>query len=205
MGAYKYMEELWKKKQTDVMRFLSRVRTWELRQLPAIHRASRTSRPDKARRLGYKAKQGVAVFRVRVKRGGRKRKVAKGICYGKPSTSGVTKIKSHRNLKSVAEERVGRKMGSLRVMNSYWVTQDAVNKWYEVIMVDPMHKAIRNDPRMNWICNPAQKHRENRGITSAGKKARGMFRKGKSATKVRPSMRAVWKKHQQTKLWRKRS
>jgi large subunit ribosomal protein L15e len=58
---------------------------------------------------------------------------------------------------------------------------------------------------MNWICNPAQKHREMRGVTSAGKKARGMFRKGKSATKVRPSMRAVWKKHQQTKLWRKRS
>ena len=49
MGAYKYMEELWKKKQTDVMRFLSRVRTWELRQLPAIHRAGRTSRPDKGK------------------------------------------------------------------------------------------------------------------------------------------------------------
>ena len=66
--------------------------------------------------------------------------VSKGICYGKPSTSGVTKIKATRNLKSVAEERVGRKIGSLRVLNSYWICQDAVNKWYEVIMVDPMHK-----------------------------------------------------------------
>ena len=26
MGAYKYMEELWRKKQSDVMRFLLRVR-----------------------------------------------------------------------------------------------------------------------------------------------------------------------------------
>ena len=50
MGAYKYMEELWKKKQSDVMRFLSRVRVWEFRQLPAINRATRPSRPDKARR-----------------------------------------------------------------------------------------------------------------------------------------------------------
>jgi len=204
MGAYKYLEELWKKKQSDVMRFLSRVRTWEFRQLPAIHRASRPTRPDKARRLGYKAKQGFVVYRVRVKRGGRKRKVSKGICYGKPSTSGVKKIKASRNLKSVAEERVGRKMGSLRVLNTYWVTQDAMHKWYECILVDPMHKAIRNDARINWICNPQHKHRELRGLTSAGRKARGLHKKGKSALKVRGSRRANWKKRQMLQLRRYR-
>ena len=58
MGAYKYMQELYRKKQSDVLRFLLRVRTWQYRQLAAIHRASRPTRPDKARRLGYKAKQG---------------------------------------------------------------------------------------------------------------------------------------------------
>ena len=57
MGAYKYMEELYKKKQSDVMRFILRVRCWEYRQLNVVHRASRPSRPDKARRMGYKAKQ----------------------------------------------------------------------------------------------------------------------------------------------------
>ena len=31
MGAYKYLEELWRKKQCDVLRFLMRVRTWEYR------------------------------------------------------------------------------------------------------------------------------------------------------------------------------
>ena len=41
MGAYKYMEELYKKKQSDLMRFLLRVRCWQFRQLAAIHRASR--------------------------------------------------------------------------------------------------------------------------------------------------------------------
>ena len=56
MGAYKYLEELWKKKQSDVMNFILRLRTWEYRQLPGIHRANRPSRPDKARKLGYKAK-----------------------------------------------------------------------------------------------------------------------------------------------------
>lgn len=56
-GAYKYVEELWRKKQSDVLRFLLRVRCWEYRQLPGIVRITRPTRPDKARRLGYKAKQ----------------------------------------------------------------------------------------------------------------------------------------------------
>jgi len=58
MGAYKYIQEFHKKKQSDVMRFIQRMRTWQLRQLPAVHRAPRPTRPEKARRLGYKAKQG---------------------------------------------------------------------------------------------------------------------------------------------------
>ena len=31
MGAYKYLEELWKKKQSDILKFILRVRTWEIR------------------------------------------------------------------------------------------------------------------------------------------------------------------------------
>lgn len=56
-GAYTYVSELWRKKQSDVMRFLQRVRCWEYRQLPSIVRVTHPTRPDKARRLGYKAKQ----------------------------------------------------------------------------------------------------------------------------------------------------
>lgn len=78
MGAYKYLEELWKKKQSDIMRFLLRLRTWEYRQLPVMHRCTRPSRPDKARRLGFKQKQGYVVYRIRVRRGGRKRPIPKG-------------------------------------------------------------------------------------------------------------------------------
>jgi ribosomal protein L15E len=71
------MAELQKRKQSDVLRFLLRVRCWEYRQLPSLCRVPRPSRPDKARRLGYKAKQGYVIYRVRVRRGGRKRPVAK--------------------------------------------------------------------------------------------------------------------------------
>jgi large subunit ribosomal protein L15e len=189
---------------SDVMRFFQRVRTWEFRQMPAIHRAPKPTRTDKARKLGYKAKQGYLIYRVRVKRGGRKRRVAKGIVYGKPVNCGINKFKATRNLRNIAEERVGRKCGSLRVLNSYWVTADAVHKWFEVIMVDPMHKCIRDDSRINWICKNTMKHRELRGLTAAGRQARGLFTKGKGASKLRPSKRASYRKHQYLRLrrWR---
>ena len=63
----------------------------------------------------------------------------------------------------------------------------------EVIMVDPAHKAIKDDPRINWLCNPTHKHREMRGLTSAGRKYRGLHGKGHNFTKSRPSKRATWR------------
>jgi ribosomal protein L15E len=62
MGAYKYMSELYRKKQSDVMRYLLRIRCWQYRQLARVHRVPRSTRPDKARRLGYKNKQGTNYF-----------------------------------------------------------------------------------------------------------------------------------------------
>merc|ERR1711981_1209776 len=173
MGAYKYQQELWKKKQSDVMRYLLRVRTWNYRQLPAIHRASRPTRPQKARSLGYKSKQGFVVWRIRVRRGCRKRLAPKGATYGKPVHEGVNSLKFQRRLQSVAEERAGKFCGALRVMNSYWVGQDSTFKYYEVIMIDPMHKTVRRNPDTQWITKPVHKHRELKGLTSAGKKSRG--------------------------------
>lgn len=203
MGAYKYLEELWKKKQTDLMRFIFRLRTWEYRQLGVIHKCHHPSRPDKARKLGYKRKNGYVIYRIRVRRGGRKRPVPKGIIYGKPKTQGI-KLKAYRSLKSVAEERVGRKVPSCRVLNSYWVAQDATFKFFEIILVDTNSKSIRNDPKINWLCNPVHKHRELRGLTAAGKKYRGLKAKGKADNKQRPSRRANWRRRNQVKLRRYR-
>ncbi|RHZ76796.1 hypothetical protein Glove_192g23 [Diversispora epigaea] len=204
MGAYKYLEELYKKKQSDVLRFLLRVRCWEYRQLNVIHRASRPSRPDKARRLGYKAKQGYVIYRIRVRRGGRKRPVPKGATYGKPTNQGVNQLKYQRSLKATAEERVGRRCSNLRVLNSYWINQDATYKYYEVILVDPNHKVIRRDPKINWIVSTKHKHRECRGLTSIGKKNRGLgkghrFNKTKGAGR-----RSNWRRRNTLSLRRYR-
>merc|ERR1712196_50871 len=160
------------------MQFVLRLRTWEYRQLPIVHRVTKPSRPDKARRLGYKAKQGYVIYRCAVRRGSRKLKVAKGIVYGKPKSQGVNQLKLHKSLRGIAEERLGRHLPSLRTLNSYWVGQDGTYKYYEVIMVDPNHNAIRNDARINWICNPVHKLRPEHGLTGAAKKSRGLQKRG---------------------------
>ena len=109
--------------------------------------------------MGYKRKQGYCIYRVRVRRGGRKRRVRGGISYGKPVVAGINHLKANTNLRSLAECRVGKKVGGLTLLNSYWVAQDATYKYYECIMVDIAHNAIRNDPRINWLCKPAHKRR----------------------------------------------
>ena len=204
MGAFMYINELWKKKSSDAMRFIGRIRSWEFRNQHAIVSLRRPTRPEKARMLGYKTKNGFSIFRVRVRRGGRKRPFHKGITYGKPKTSGVTGLKLTKNHRVVAEQRLGKKFGNLRVLNSYWVNADSTFAWYEVICVDPHCKTIRNDPRVNWAVNAVHKHREQRGLTSAGRKHRGLRHKGHASSKLRPSVRAAWRRNNKMEFWRKR-
>ena len=102
------------------------------------------------------------------------------------------------------QERVGRKCGALRVLNSYWVGQDSTYKFFEVILVDPFHKTIRRDPAIQWICKAVHKHRELRGLTSAGRSSRGLGKGHKFNKTKGGSRRANWKKHNTTSLRRKR-
>lgn len=46
--------------------------------------------------------------------------------YGKPASQGITQLKPTRNLRNLAEERVGRKCEGLRVLNSYWVNEVSI-------------------------------------------------------------------------------
>uniref|UniRef100_A0A2K6V571 Ribosomal protein L15 n=1 Tax=Saimiri boliviensis boliviensis TaxID=39432 RepID=A0A2K6V571_SAIBB len=177
MGAYKYIQELWRKKQSDVMRFLLRVHCWQYRQLSALHRAP-------PHRLGYKAKQGYIIYRIRVRRSSQKHPVPKGATYGKPVHHGVNLLKF-----SVAEERAGRHCGPLRVLNSYWV----------VILIDPFHKTIRRNPDTQF-----HKHREMRGLTSAGRKSQGLGKGLKFHHTIGGFRRAAWRRCNTLQLHRYR-
>merc|ERR1712079_325309 len=101
-----YMTEMYRKKQSDVMRYLLRIRCWHYRQLTKVHRAPRSTRPDKARRLGYKNKQGFVIYRIAMRRGGRKRPVAKGCPYGKPIPLVPSKNRSQRGTSNPLQRSV---------------------------------------------------------------------------------------------------
>ena len=93
------------------------------------------------------------------------------------------------NYRWIAEQRVERKYKNLVVLNSYEIGKDGIHYFYEVICVDPERPEIKNDRTINWICKPENKKRTMRGLTSAGKKSRGL--RNKSPTiKTRPSVRA---------------
>ena len=131
--------------------------------------------------------------------------ILQGCPYGKPKTSGAVKQqKPERNLQSIAEERVGRRLKGLRVLSSYWVGQDSTYKYFEVIMVDVAHAAIRRDPKINWMVRPVMKHRELRGLTTAGKKSRGLGKGHKFNQTKGGSRRANWLRRNSLKLRRKR-
>ena len=82
----------------------------------------------------------------------------------------------------------------MEVLNSYWVGEDGKHKFFEVILVDPNHAAIQNDKDLNWICSNGHKGRAHRGLTSAGKRGRGLHKKGKGSEHTRPSRNANRKK-----------
>ncbi len=181
-------------KQFDVWRkpeerlgsiYKERLTKW--RAEDAVTKIEGPTRLDRAHSLGYKAKQGIIVVRVRLKGGGRKRP---DIGAGrKPSKAGRF-FTTKKSKQVIAEERSARKFPNLEVLNSYWVGEDGVNHWYEVILVDKHHPSIQKDKELNWICQSQHKGRVHRGLTSAGKKSRGLLHKGKGAEKLRPSLRA---------------
>ncbi len=187
--AYKYIAEAWAKPEKSFVKELMRQRLIKWRKQSAIVRIEKPTRIDRARRLGYKAKQGFAIARVRVRRGGLRKKRPKA--GRRPKRMGVKKYKPAKSMRLIGEERTGKKFPNLEVLNSYWVAEDGRSKWFEVIMVDPHHPAIKADKEVNWITQKQHHKRVFRGLTSAGKKIRGLRRKGRGAEKVRPSRKAA--------------
>jgi large subunit ribosomal protein L15e len=182
---YSHIKEAWKDPDDGDVAELQWQRKQKWRDQGAIERIERPTRLDKARELGYKAKQGVVLARVSVRKGSaRKQRFKAG---RRSKRTGVNRIYRRKNLQRIGEERASRKYRNLRVLNSYWVGEDGSQKWFEVILLDPEHPAIQNDDDLNWICDDAHKGRAYRGLTSAGKDNRGLHQKGKGTEHNRPS------------------
>ncbi len=186
MGMYKYIREIWKKPR-EILGDTWKKRLLEWRNQDTTVRIDHPTRIDRARSLGYKAKQGFIIVRQRLDRGGRQRET---IRHGRRSKHFGQRKDVDKSYQSIAEERAAKKYPNCEVLNSYYVGEDGISFWYEIILIDKSHPQILADPRINWIFKNKHKGRVFRGLTSAAGKTRGLRHKGKGAEKLRPSRTA---------------
>jgi large subunit ribosomal protein L15e len=166
-GMYHYIREGWKNPDIKLLR--QRMIDW--RTGDSVVKVEKPLRLDRARTLGYKAKKGFIILRVRVRRGGHKRvRPSKG--------RKVKNLTIRKNLdmsyQTIAERRAAKHFKNLEVLNSYKLGKDGVYYFYEVILVDVSRPEIKNDKTINWICSPKNKNRVLKGLTSSAKKSRGL-------------------------------
>ncbi|MCB9362738.1 50S ribosomal protein L15e [Candidatus Woesearchaeota archaeon] len=186
MSLYKYLKDLWKAPKKNLGD------SWkehliEWRREPVTTRIAKPTRLDRARSIGYKAKQGIVVVRQRVMRGGHMRPDEMG---GRRPKHSRQKMVLDKNYQQVAEERASKAFPNCEALGSYYLAKDGKHAWYEVILVDRAHPAIKKDKNLSWITQDKHKGRAFRGKTTAGRKSRGLMNKGKGAEKVRPSKKA---------------
>ena len=158
---HKYLAALWKKPKENLGEIYGQ-RLVEWRKEPTVIRIEKPTRLDRARSLGYKSKQGFAVVRVRVVRGRRKRPLFKG--GRRPKRRGRF-LSLDKSKQAVAEERVARKFRNMEVLNSYWVGEDGNHQWYECVLADRDHAAVKKDKERKWVTEPQHRGRAFRGLT----------------------------------------
>lgn len=184
MGLYQRLTDAFRSHDFDSL-WKERLITW--RRTPTLVRVEHPTRLEKARRLGYKAKEGFVLVRVRLNRSKRQRPQIRA---GRKSKNMRRKKIVGKSYQWIAEERAAKKYPNCEVLNSYYLAEDGMHRWYEVILVDKNHPAIKTDERINWICERQHTRRAFRGLTAAGHKSRGLLHKGIGAEKLRPSLRA---------------
>ena len=172
MGAYKYITETFQKEYKERSEeYRQRVIAW--RKKPSIEKVDKPTNITRARTLGYKAKQGYIVVRVRVDKGRRTRRKTMG---GRKPKSNYKFVQPGHSHQVIAEQRANRKYRNLEVLNSYWVGEDGNYKYFEILLADPTKPSVN-------ISSVIRQGKSFRGLTSAGQKGKGT--KKKTANKRR--------------------
>lgn len=147
---YRHLEEAWKRPAKSYIQDVMRARVVMWRRQPTVNRVEKPTRLDRAHRLGYKAKPGFIMVRVRIRKGGAQK--LRPILGHRQKRMGVTKYTTAKSLKLIAEQRANKKFPNLEVLNSYWVWQDGTSKWFEIIMLDPQSPHVKADKNVNFVC-----------------------------------------------------
>ena len=123
-----------------------RAKAIQWRKETAVTRIDKPTRLQRARRLGYKAKQGIVVIRMRVGVGGMRRQRPRG--GRRPKHLGVVRIKADVSMKQVAEKRILTRYPNMKLLGSYFLYKDGMHLWFEIILADPDHPRISKDKEL---------------------------------------------------------
>ncbi len=168
MGLYTWIKKNFQKEyKTNSPEYKERIQKW--RKEGVINYVGKPTNLASARSLGYKAKEGYFVVRVKTRKGRRARKAPVG---GRKPSKNFKYISPGKSYQAMAEEKAARKYAEKEVLNSYWVGEDGQHKYFEIIMYDPLLNTTPKELRN-------KKGRAFRGITSSGKKHRGIRHRGR--------------------------
>ena len=163
--------------------WIERLREWKGQDVTL--RIERPTNLPRARTLGYRPKPGVILVRERLVRANVQRPKIRSGRRPKRFTRRKNLKQSHQ---WTAEIRANKKYPNCEVLNSYLAGEDSDFRWYEVILLDRNHPAVLADSVYRTVVS--RKSRVLRGLTSAGRKTRGLLSKGKGAEHLRPSIQA---------------
>jgi len=168
-SSYQFIRTAWKNPK-ERLGGLAKQRVIQWREQHTVEKIEKPTRLDRARALGYKAKKGYVLARVKIRKGGRRRPADRR--GRKPGKAGLVHFTFGMPKQTIAESKANRKFKNLEVLGSYPVGQDGKYHYFEILLVDPSNPSIKNDPKINWVCNPANRRRAFRGLTGSSKRSR---------------------------------
>lgn len=145
----------------------------------AVTRTDKPINVVRAKELGYKAKQGVFTVIGKVKKGGglyRPKHNAR-----RPKRMGFKKLTRNISGQRIAEARASMRFRNCEVVNSYPIGDDGKYKYFEIILASKNEPSVMKDKELKRIIK--DNGRTERGLTSAGKKNRGL-RKVKDTVRI---------------------
>lgn len=196
MGSYRQMQDTLRKQyRENDDRYKAKLIKW--RKEPVMVPLERPTNLARARRLGYKAKQGYILVRIKVGKGRRRRRTPSG---GRKPRHNYVIVQPGISHQAMAEQRVNRHYRNMEVLNSYWVGEDGVSKFFEVILIDPSKPSVNISAGM-------RQGKAFRGLTSSGQKGRPAkvnrinkkLRAKKKVGKPHPSSKSFSKKEDKVK------
>lgn len=192
MGASKYIRQSFQKEWKGVSdadydyALIMRKRGIEYRNSgAAIVKLDRPTNLVSARSVGYKAKPGIFVARVRVRKGTGVRQRPKN--KRRPKRQGKAKLSRRISTQAMAEQKASKKFENAEALGSYKVAEDGQWHYFEVVLADRTASTIVSDKNLSWLARGNQGRAE-RGKTFAGRANKLTNLKNKRKSRYKKSL-----------------